>query len=320
MKTTKAVRALPCFALIGLCIVSCDGGPHLKRIARDWYVDDVEAGKASPRLYWVKDGKRVVVDRQILGYQMSSCLVYETSRPSLSRVVFGVLQPRSPVPIVPSDSISPWRLSWDGLRRFDIPRAQEDGRTTLEMDFVSINDICMLAYRQPEFTEDWADRTPLNFTAVKIEHAEFDVNGSDSVGNSTLSLEVQQRHPQVVEELLRAGADANAANRSGGTPLMTAIAFDDKSTEMLERLLDAGADIDAQEDGGETALMYAAKYGRKAALEILLARGANPAIRDNHGRTAAAVTGNSNDAAELSRILEEAIRRRREPASTTPRH
>jgi hypothetical protein len=316
MKTTKAVRALACLALIGLCIASCDGGPHLKRIARDWYVDEVEAGKASPRLYWVRDGKRVVVDRQILGYQMSSCLVYETARPSLSRVVFGVLQPRSPVPIVSSDSISPWRMSWDGLRRFDIPKAQEDGRTILEMDFVSINDICMLAYRQPEFTEDWAERTPLNFTSVKIEHAEFDVNGSDSVGNSTLSLEVQKRHLEVVEELLRAGADANTANISGGTPLMTAVAFDDKSTAMLERLLDAGADIDAQGNGGETALMYAAKYGSKEALQILLARGANPAIRDNDGRTAAAVTGNSNDAAELSRILEEAIRRRRESAAT----
>jgi hypothetical protein len=199
LKTTKAVRALPCLALVGLCLASCDGGPHLKRIGRVLYVDDVEAGKASPRLYWVSDGKRVVVDREILGYEMSACLVYETTRPSLSRVVFGVLNGKSPVPIVTSDSISPWRLSWDGLRRFDIPKAQEDGRTILEMDFVSINDICMLAYRQPDFTEDWAGRTPLNFTAVKIEHTEFDVNGSDSVGNSTLSDEVRQRHPQVVE-------------------------------------------------------------------------------------------------------------------------
>jgi hypothetical protein len=308
------IAALLCLA----CISSCGGGPRLKRIARDWYVDDVAAGKPAPRLYWVKDGKRVVVDRQILGYDASGCVMYETSRPSLSRVVFAVTQPKSPVPIVASDSISPWRLSWDGLRRFDIPKAQEDGRTILEMDFVPSSDICMLAWQQPEFTEDWAEHTPLNFTRVKIEHTVFDVNGSDAVGNSTLSDEVRERHLQVIEELLRAGADVNAANRSGGTPLMTAIAFDAKSTAILERLLDAGADIDAQNDGGMTALMYAAKYGRKEALRILLARGANPAIRDNQGRTAAAMTENAN-AAELTGMLEEAIRRRRESTSATPR-
>jgi hypothetical protein len=306
----------------GLCLASlssCGGGPHLKRIARDWYVDDVEAGKPSPRLYWVKDGKRVVVDRQILGYEMSACLMYETSRPSLSRVVFGVLQPRSPVPIVASDSISPWKMSWDGLRRFDIPKAQMDGRTTVAMEFVSVNDICSLAFQQPEFTEDWPDRTPLTFSRVKIEHTEFDVNGADSVGNSTLSLEVQERHPDVVEELLRAGADVNTANQSGVTPVMTAVAFDARSTAVMERLLDGGADIDAQDNGGETALMYAAKYGRKEALQILLARGANPAIRDNDGRTAAAVTGNSKDAAELTQIIEDAIRARRDAPSARPR-
>jgi ankyrin repeat protein len=108
-------------------------------------------------------------------------------------------------------------MSWDGLRRFDIPKAQEDGRTILEMDFISINDICNLAYQRPEFTDDWAEQTPLNFTRVKTEHSEFDVNGSDSVGNSTLSHEVEQRHLEVVEELLRAGTDANAANQYGVT-------------------------------------------------------------------------------------------------------
>jgi hypothetical protein len=84
----RVIAAVPiCLGLL----TSCSGPPHLKRISRDWYVDEVEAGKPSPRLYWVRDGKRVVVDRQILGYEMSSCPVYETSRPSLSRVVFGVI-------------------------------------------------------------------------------------------------------------------------------------------------------------------------------------------------------------------------------------
>lgn len=299
-------------AALALIVCAACGGPKLKKIANGFYVDEVEPGKPSPRLYWMRDGKRMVVDRQIIDYATPGCVIYETIRPSLSRVVFAVLPEKSPAPIVASDAMRPWRMSFDGLRRFEIPKAQEDGRTILAMDYVPQSDICMLAFNQPPFAEDWNDRTPLNFSRVSIERTEFDVNGADSVGNSTLSLEIQKRHRDVMEELLRAGADPNAANQSGGTPLMTAIAFDRDSTVMIERLLDAGAEIDAQDDRGETALMAAAQYTRKDAVQLLLARGANPAIHDNLGRTASALTGNSPEAQEIARLLDEAVKRRHE--------
>jgi hypothetical protein len=297
--------------LAALIALSCSGRP-LKKVGKtNWFVDDVPPGKASPHLYWVKEGKRTLVDRQIISYAVAGCLLYETSRPSMSRVVFGALPDKVPVPVIASDAFRPFRLTFEGLRRFELPKTDENGTTTLEMDFIPSSDICSLAYRQPPFAEGWADKQNLNFTQLKIEHSVLDVNGVDSVGNTTLSDEVRQRHADVVDELITAGANVNAGNASGVTPLMVAIAFDPESSRMMQRLLDAGAEIDDQDKGGLTALMYAARYGRQEAVTLLLARGANPTIRDNQGRTAAAFTGSSVEAAELTRLLDAAAARRK---------
>ena len=300
------------FAAILLCAlltVTC-GGPRLKKIGKtNWFLDDVPAGKASPHLYWVNAGKRTVVDREILTYTLAGCLLYETSRPSMSRVVFGALPDKIPFPVIASDAFRPFKLTFEGLRRFELPKTDASGATILEMDFIPSSDICSLAYQQPPLVDGWADKQNLTFDRVTIEHVVLDVNGVSSVGNTTLSDEISHRHADVVDELIAAGANVNTANDAGVTPLMVAIAFDPESTRMMRGLLDAGAEIDEQDKGGLTALMYAARYGRKEAVTLLLARGANPTMRDNNGRTAAAFTGNSPESQELTRLLEDAAAR-----------
>ena len=52
---------------------------------------------------------------------------------------------------------------------------------------------------------------------VKVVESTLEVNGADSVGNSTLSEAVRLKQTVLVDELLRAGADVNSANRYGGT-------------------------------------------------------------------------------------------------------
>jgi ankyrin repeat protein len=292
-------------ACLFVVLLSC-GGPRLKKILRDWYIDDVPEGKPSPHLYLVQDGKRVVVDRQILSYETKAgCLLYETSRPNVSRALFGVLPGKTPVAAAASDSFRPWQLAFDGARRFDVPRTDENGVTTLGMDYVEGNKICSLAYQAPPLEEGWADKAP-DFSRIEVAHTEFEVNGADSSGNSTLSEAVRERRVQVVDALLNAGADPNAANVAGITPLMTAVSFDPESTAILQRLLDAGAVVDAPDNRGKTALMWAAGYGRKEAVMLLLQHGANPGLRDDSGRTPAAMTGNSKEAADLSALLEKA--------------
>lgn len=285
------------------------GGPDLKKIAGDWYVDDVAPGKPSPHLYRVTDGTRLLVDRQILSYIHSGCLIYETVRPSAASVLFAVESGKTPVPVATSDAFRRWHLAWDGLRRFDEPRTDANGVTSLGMEAIAIYDMCTLAYHQPAFREDWAKKSSLDVTKVKVEQTVFDVHGADSYGDTTLIEAIRKKHVVVVEELLRVGADANTPNNRGVTPLMTAVTHNPDNTQMMQLVLAAGVDVNAQDNRGMTALMDAARYGRKENVVLLLAHGADPSMRDNQGRTAAAMTFDSR--VELNRLLEDAAARRK---------
>ena len=81
---------------------------------------------------------------------------------------------------------------------------------------------------------------------------------------------------ELVDLLLKAGADAKAANRYGATPLY--VACQNGSAPVIERLLKAGADAKAASPDGETMLMTAARTGKVEAVKLLLANGADPHV------------------------------------------
>ena len=56
---------------------------------------------------------------------------------------------------------------------------------------------------------------------------------------------------------------------------------------VVNMLLERGADIDARNNGGFTPLMFAARQGHDQVIEILLNRGANANIRNERRETAA---------------------------------
>ena len=79
--------------------------------------------------------------------------------------------------------------------------------------------------------------------------------------------------------LLEAGADVNARDHHGITPLLVSI-FEGRSTGTLRVLLEAVADVNALQDGnGWTPLHHAADRGNVAAIRMLLKVGANPEVR-----------------------------------------
>jgi uncharacterized protein len=84
--------------------------------------------------------------------------------------------------------------------------------------------------------------------------------------------------------LIDAGADVNAVNRYGVTPL--SLACLNGNRELVERLLEAGADSQRSLPGGETPLMTAARTGRVAPVRLLLARGAEVNATERSGQTA----------------------------------
>jgi ankyrin repeat protein len=115
-----------------------------------------------------------------------------------------------------------------------------------------------------------------------------------------------------VDQLIRAGANVNAANDIGVTPLWSASL--NGSVPIVKRLLDAGARPDAPLLSGETPLMAAARSGKSAVVEALLAKGANPNARGPRGQTALmwAVSQHQADVVKLLLAAKADVRARTE--------
>jgi ankyrin repeat protein len=79
---------------------------------------------------------------------------------------------------------------------------------------------------------------------------------------------VVTHHADVVKALLAGGADVNAVDRFGYTPLLYAATIDFGDAETATALLQAGADPNVKAKKGETALSQAREFAKvHAALE-----------------------------------------------------
>ncbi|HWW88487.1 MAG TPA: ankyrin repeat domain-containing protein, partial [Vicinamibacterales bacterium] len=82
---------------------------------------------------------------------------------------------------------------------------------------------------------------------------------------------IAARDVNEVRRTLSTGADVNAANPEGVTPLMRAAM--DGEADIVQTLLAAGGmNVNAQSESGETALFHAALYGRSEVVKLLIAK------------------------------------------------
>ena len=109
-----------------------------------------------------------------------------------------------------------------------------------------------------------------------------DVNARDQCGYTPLHFAAAfNSNPAVVKTLLNAGADLQAADYEwGATPLHWG-AWSSKNPSVITALLDNDADPNAQDKGGGTSLHAAAfNNSNPAILNVLLDAGAKTDIRD----------------------------------------
>jgi hypothetical protein len=93
---------------------------------------------------------------------------------------------------------------------------------------------------------------------------------------------VQQRDRERVQQLLDLGAEVNAADIDGETPLHCAVRMGLKET--VRQLLERGADPNAKALYGNTPLHLAARSGAREIVHVLLAAGANPRVSNEFKR------------------------------------
>ena len=109
------------------------------------------------------------------------------------------------------------------------------------------------------------------------------VNVVDAAGQSLLHGAVLNSNAEAARLLLRLGADVDARDTHGSTPLIYAASRYDR--DLAKLLLKAGADPNLKGEQGMTALRWAITKGaeHRALVDLLLEHGADPWIENDAG-------------------------------------
>ena len=110
---------------------------------------------------------------------------------------------------------------------------------------------------------------------------------------------------QVAQALIESGADVNASDRNGQTPLM--LAAGSGAVDMAALLMSSGARVNATTGDGHTALIIAAGKGKKPMVALLLKAGADPNARTRSKMNVAyplAAAVHSDDSALITMLLD----------------
>ncbi len=157
---------------------------------------------------------------------------------------------------------------------------------------------------------DWNESSELgeNFRGVILAllAAGADPNAQNEKGDTPISIAVVDGDLDFIKTLLDAGADPNVQDGEGFTPLMRAtISYG--STELRQLLLDAVGDAenaDLQNKSGVTALMFAVHLGRPEVIRALLDIGADPDIQNEQGQTALMYAASERDNESIAALLD----------------
>lgn len=122
-------------------------------------------------------------------------------------------------------------------------------------------------------------------TQALADPAQTVVNTRDvTSGESALHIVTNRRDLTWMQFLIAKGANVNARDAKGVTPLVSAV--NANFAEGVELLLGKGARLDDSNNAGETPLITAVHNRNVVVMRLLLKAGANPDRADNSGRSA----------------------------------
>lgn len=101
---------------------------------------------------------------------------------------------------------------------------------------------------------------------------------------TALTLALYYKYFDIVELLLKSGADANKMDGESRCPIILAVVAGRK--DIVEMLIKAKADVNIRDDNNDTAIIYAAGWQREDIAELLIKSGADVNAMNNDGETA----------------------------------
>ena len=135
---------------------------------------------------------------------------------------------------------------------------------------------------------------------ARIE-AGADVDAAQGDGTTPLHWAVYRLDVALVDALLDAGAEADVVNLYGASPLTEAVKAGHAG--LVERLLAAGADVESPNADGQTALMLAARAGATAVAETLIRHGADVNVREHWRGQTPLMWAADSSSAEIVKLL-----------------
>ncbi|MDR0327432.1 MAG: ankyrin repeat domain-containing protein [Planctomycetaceae bacterium] len=110
-----------------------------------------------------------------------------------------------------------------------------------------------------------------------------DVNAKDDYGFTPLYGAAVQGHVETVQFLVSKGAKVNTKNKDGDTPLLGATKGG--YVEIVKFLVSKGADVNVKDQFGSSPLNYAAWSGHVEITKLLVSHGADVLAKNNNGYT-----------------------------------
>ncbi len=149
-----------------------------------------------------------------------------------------------------------------------------------------------------------------NFEIVDLfVRANFNIHSEDDQGTPALIIALKKGYTIIGRILINAGADINAKDRIGMTPLLlTCGKFSSGNKEIAEMLINKGANINARDLVGFSPLLLSVTGGASGVAELLIEKGADLHAVTKTGKNAlslAEMTGNTKIAELIRRKLQE---------------
>src|SRR5499427_3230509 len=137
--------------------------------------------------------------------------------------------------------------------------------------------------------------------ALKMIAAGADVNAAQGDGTTPLHWAIYKVDADLARALLERGAKPDVINKYGSSPLAEAVKV--ANARLVGMLLDAGSNVEVANQEGQTALMLAARAGSLDVAELLVRQGANVNARETWRGQTALMWAAAGRSAELTQFL-----------------
>lgn len=135
-----------------------------------------------------------------------------------------------------------------------------------------------------------------------------EIEARDQGGSTPLISAAAFAQTDIFRLLINRGAKLSVRDRYGNTPLIAAacecaLATMNSAYDVIGIILNQGANVNARNHKGETALIMASGMtGDSRVLDLLLSRGADPLAKDKDGKTALAIARQSHREDKVERL------------------